>query len=506
MTGMSGAHTDRSARRSGFFGLKAVWFYGLSGLGAGLYVLAGTHFAIDRVRCDTWPDAQTGWLSAGLYVLALAAMGLGWLGLIYKPNGATDRKAWLSALAAALVVHAIILLAPPFLSDDALAYGAIGALPALHGAEMYAPLGALPETDAYRQLIAQYPVWLAHPSTYAPGINALYAFVVAIAGDNVRLALRLMQFAGLLALFATGLLAALAVRNRAALANEGGAADRKALMALNLVLFAPLGLIEATGNAHNDVFLALAIAGFAFFVTRGRAGLGLVALLIGFFVKMSAVLPAAFVILRRAAGWLTERPHPRLIALMVLAVLAGIGLAWYAWPLVAETASTVVRLVAPPDGGAPFCTRSLECLPRWLFHYVLNWPMAAWITGLLFRAGGALLLLTMAWRYRHAATGLPALAGFMLFYYLFLHGYMQAWYLLALLPLAPFLSAPLRAVALAYLISSLAQYGFDFAWSCTRTLPFAIVREIGGLIVVLAPPLIVLGVVWWRRRGLDSAY
>ena len=505
MTEMPGAFSDRSARGPGFFGLGAVWFYALSGLGAVLYVLAGAHFTIDRVRCDTWPGAETSWLSAGLYMMALAAMGLGWLGLVYRTPGTTGRKAWLASLAAAFVVHAIILLVPPFLSDDALAYGAIGALPALHGADMYAPLGALPETDAYRQLIAQYPVWLAHPSTYAPGINALYALVIAIAGDNVRLALRLMQFAGLLALFATGLLAALAVRNRAALAREGGPADRKALMALNLVLFAPLGLIEATGNAHNDVFLALAIAGFAFYITRQRAGSGLVALALGFLVKLSAVLPFALVILRRAAGWLTSRPHPRLIGLMALAILAGIGFAWFAWPMVAETANTVVRLVAPPDGGAPFCTRSFECLPRWLFHYVFNWPEAAWITGLLFRAGGVAVLLVMAWRYRHAVNGLSALAGFMLFYYLFLHGYMQAWYLLALLPLAPFLSASLRAVALAYLISSLAQYGLDFAWSCTSEPPFAIVREIGGLVVVLAPPLIVLGIVRWKRRGLDSA-
>ena len=506
MTDTSGTRQGRSARLAWVFARDATWLYALSALGAGLYVLAGARFAIDRVRCDTWPDAMTGWQSAGLYVLGLTAMVLAWLGLVFKARAEAGRNAWIAGITAALVVHAIILLAPPFLSDDALAYGAIGALPALHGAQMYAPLGALPETDVYRQLIAQYPVWLEYPSTYAPGVNALYALVVSVAGENVRLSLRLFQICGMLALFATGLLTAAAVRNWTATGAETGAAARKGLMALHLVLFAPLGLIEATGNAHNDVFLALAIAGFAFLVTHARSRLGFGALLLGFLVKLSAVLPLAFATLRRVAGWMTDRPRPRLVGLLVLAVLAGIGFAWFAWPLVAETASTVVRLVGLPDGGAPFCTRSLECLPRWLFHYVLDWPFAAWVTGLLFRAGGVGLLLVMAWRHRHATDDLPALAAFMLFYYLFLHGYMQAWYLLALLPLAPFLSPPLRAIALAYLISSLAQYGFDFAWSCTRTLPFAIIREIGGLVVVLAPPLIVLGVVWWRRRGLDSAY
>ena len=173
-----------------------------------------------------------------------------------------------------------------------------------------------------------------------------------------------------------------------------------------------------------------------------------------------------------------------------------------AWPLLGETASTVVRLVAPPDGGTPFCTRSLECLPRWLFHFGLGWSEAAWAVGLLFRAGGIALLLVLAWRSRAEDTGLAALGSFILVYYLFLHAYMQAWYLLMLLPLTPFFSRRLKPVALAYMVSSLAQYGFDFAWSCTKDLPWAILREIGGLVVVLAPPLTVLALGW--RRRLDN--
>ena len=181
-----------------------------------------------------------------------------------------------------------------FLSDDVLAYGAIGALPALHGEAMYAPLGALPETDPFRQLIAQYPAWLALPSTYAPGVNGLFHLLVALAGDNVRLALRLMQASALVALFATAGLTALAARALALRNDTPETASRTGLLALRLVLFAPLALIEASGNAHNDVFLALSVALFAFAVARSRPVLGFAALLLGFLVKLSAVLPAAF--------------------------------------------------------------------------------------------------------------------------------------------------------------------------------------------------------------------
>lgn len=503
--GVQRLQTERFFRSASQFAVNDIWLYLLSGLGAVLYVLAGSGFAIDRVRCANWPSAGIGWLSAGLFVLALVAMGSAWLGLVFLARSVgPERGAWGKSLVAAVLVHAVILVAPPFLSDDPLAYGAIGSLVARHGQAMYAPLSALPADDAYRQLIGQYPVWLAHPSTYGPGINALSALVVAVAGDNVRLALRLFQLIAGLAILAAGLLTASAASAWAKNDPQNGDPGTVRLAAFRLVLFSPLALIEATGNAHNDALLALSIAGFAWAVTRYRLGIGSVALLLALLAKVSALLPIAFVVVRKVFYQSLRHPARRAAWLLALAGAIAFGLFWLFWPLLAETANTVVRLIAPPDGGSPFCTRSIECAPRWLFHFVFNSPTWAWLLGLAFRAGGVALLLVMAWKSRHRDDELAVLAAFLLFYYLFFHAYMQAWYLLLLLPLVIFLSAPLQAVAVVFMLSSLAQYGFDFLWSCSKEPPFAIMREIGGLAVVLLPPLLVLLMTWWKRPTLDS--
>ena len=473
-----------------------MWLYALSALGAALYVLAGSGFAIDRVRCNNWPPVATGLLAAGLFTLALAAMALAWFGLGFRPKTVeAGQSAWVKAMSAGVLVHAIILIAPPFLSDDPLAYGAIGSLMALHGQDMYAPLGALPDDDAYRRLIGQYAIWLAHPSTYGPAVNALFALVVGFAGDNVHLALRLFQLGAALLIFATGFLAASAAGAWAAKDERRGDPHALRLTAFRLVVFSPLSMIEATGNAHNDVLLALGIAGFAWAMTRNRSGLALFVLLLGLLAKASAVLPLGFELARRGFRLLPRLPGRITLGLLALVALTGGALAWFGLPLLSETASTAVRLLAPPDGGTPFCTRSLECAPRWLFHFVLNWPIAAWLIGLAFRAGGIALMLVMAWRSRQRDGSLSGIAAFILFYYLFFHGYMQAWYLLSLLPLVIFLSAPLQVVAAVFVLSSLAQYGLDFVWSCTTEMPWVALREIGGLIVVLLPPLAVLFVV-----------
>ncbi|MBU1174257.1 MAG: hypothetical protein KKH72_02560 [Alphaproteobacteria bacterium] len=473
--------------------LREVPYFVLSALGALLYVASGSAFAIHEVRCVNWPPDATGWTAAALYGAGLAAMGAAWLGLVARTaTGAPAPGAFARSLIAAILVHAIVLAAPPFLSDDTLAYGAIGALAGLHGLPAESPLGALPEGDAYRLMISQYPAWLSSPSTYGPLFNWLATLVVTIAGDNVLVCLRLFQLLASLAVVATALIASAAARDWCRNDPRRGDAAAMRLTSLRLVMFSPLALVEATGNGHNDALLALVVAAFALAIVNSRHAAGPALLAAGLLVKLSVLVPLGFYMAHWIARAMSGFPRSKRVLAAVGAALAAGILFWVVIPYLGGTAGTVVRLFAPAADGAPFCTRALECPPRWLFHFVLGWPDAAWLIGLVFRFGGLALLVSLAWRNRRLADPLPALACFILFYYLFFHAYMQAWYLLALLPLIVFLAAPLRPVAYAFILASLAQYGLDFAWACSKAMPWVIVRELGGVMIVLVPPLIAL--------------
>lgn len=469
--------------------------YGAALLGAGIYVLSGLNFGIDTVKCISWPGLNVGLMSGIAFALALALMSAAWLGLdtasTRKETHNTDRNALLSTLIAALVLHGLIMVVPPFLSNDALAYGAIGSATALHGQSMYAPLGeSLPATDSYALLIVQNPEWLAHGSTYGPAFNIVADLIVRIAGNNVSLALRLFQGLSALAIFGAALFASQAAAIWAQTNRPTFAFSAVSLRVLRLVLFSPLALIEASSNAHNDALLALVVAVFAWLVAKSRvlpAGLVLAA---GLTLKISGILLLAFYFTQQIAARVSTRRT--LIGLGLLLASISALIVWLAWPMIEQSASTVSRLIGSPDQKYPFCTRSLECMPRAVLHLALDNPAISWATGLAFRMGGILLLVVLALRSRINAQTLTGAAAFIFLYYLFFHAYMQAWYLLSLLPLVYFLDDRLKPVAKVFIISSLAQYTLDFTLACTKASPGAEIREIAGWIIVLLPPMIML--------------
>ena len=477
--------------------------YGLALVGGMLYVISGLAYGIDHVKCANWPSALVGSLSSVTYLLALGSMTAAWFGLAYMDGeryyALQRNRAVVASWIVASALHVCVTVIPPFLSDDTLAYGATGAALSLHGQPMYAPLGAsLPTDDPYGMLIAQYPDWLTHGSTYGPGFNLLAALVVALAGRDVTLALHLFQFACAGAILLTGHLSATAAARmtRSGTADDAGGRFGTGvyLRTARLVLFCPLAVIEASSNAHNDAFLALAVAGFAALVSRANGGAAITVLTAGVTIKLSGLLLPVFCAATLFRQWASD--HRKRTAGGVLVLLAAGFAFWVGWPLVELTATTAVRLIGTPDEIRPFCTRSLECAPRALLHFGLGVPWASWLLGLAFRTAAVVLMLVFAARARTLAQALAHGAAFLLFYYLFMHAYMQAWYLLSLLPLLSFLHERWQPVAAVFIVSSLAQYALDFLLACGGASPWPEIRESAGLLIVLAPPCLVL--VWHR--------
>jgi hypothetical protein len=117
------------------------------------------------------------------------------------------------------------------------------------------------------------------------------------------------------------------------------------------------------------------------------------------------------------------------------------------------------------------------------------------------RAAGALWLLYAAYRAasdRSRALGWAATALFI--YYLYFHGFSQSWYLIPLLPLAPFLPSELAPALRVYFISLSAYYALQIPLECA-TAPTAIaLKELFEAAIVVLPASYVL----LTRRGRAS--
>lgn len=510
-------------------------YYAYSLAGSALLAVGGLIYRIDRVRCWNWPPMTTGLAYSLSYLLALALLTLAWLGLanlcIGRPLRAVADAPTLPAeqlptptriMLLGLLVNGVALLVPPFLADDPLAYAAVGRTMFAYHRDMYTPLGeALPQTDIFRILISQNASWLTVGSAYSPGFNWLAYAVSSVAGDSVALHLKLFQLLSLGAALLTAVIAGQAAKEWAMQqgphtptllpgAPAVSMGRQVAARAMALVLFCPLTIVEASNNAHNDIMMAVSVALFALFVVRRRPFWAFIALLIGPLIKASGLLVLGlYTIHLTLSRWQVRLPRlgpgqSRRLRLLVAGV--GVGLTvltvWLLFPWLERYSSTTARMLGSPADKLPYCTRSIECLPRGILHVALGMPAASWIVGLCFRAAGGAFLLYMAIRSERGARHLTWVASFLCLYYLFLHGYSQPWYLLSLLPLLSFADGRLRPVMLAMCVSNLANYVLDFAWGCDiSAFTIGVTEVLQGMIVVLPPTFVLISSLQRVRRG-----
>lgn len=446
-------------------------FYALSLLGAALLGLPARRYRVDRLLCESWPPPAENVLHGALYLLALALLTAGWLGLARRP--------WRSlrqVLLLAVPAHALLLIGPPFLSQDPVFYAALGRSMATFHADAYTPLArALPAGDRFLQLLP--PHWQIGTSPYFAGWNELMRLIARLGAGDVAWHLRLYQGVGLLSMLLCGGLAGRAAGPRAAA----------------LVLFCPLALIEGTGNGHNDAVLAALTALFALCAGGGRPREvpALLSLLAGLLVKASALLLLGFYGLELLFLRL-RAPARRLLP----PLLAGTLLLLLAFLLLRSRIGMLNQFSALLGGaGHPYeyCTRSVECLPRALLRYVLLAPRAAFVVGLGFRVASAVLFLCLALGPRRDRDPLRWAATALFFYYLYFHAWSQSWYLLPLLPLLPYADRRLYPAMLAFLVSSVAYYALYFPLNCvTAPLHIALADFFEALVEIVPPTVLLL--------------
>jgi hypothetical protein len=395
--------------------------------------------------------------------------------------------------------------------------------------DMYVPLGqSLPPSDVFRQMISQNESWLSVGSAYSPGFNWITYAISYLAGDDLTLHLRLFQVLGLCAaLLTTGVTGQAAKewalqqlpQSQALLPGTSPQimSRQVAAHAMALVLFCPLTLVEATNNAHNDSLLAVSVALFALSVVRRRPFWAFLSLLLGPVVKASGLLLLGFYTIHLGLSrWQVRLPRQALalarwqgrwLKLLVATIAVGltaltVGLLF---PWLERYSSTTAHLIGSPSDLYPYCTRSIECLPRALLHLVFGMKTAAWVIGLCSRAAGGAFLLYMAVRSERGTRHLTWAASFLFLYYLYLHGYSNPWYALSVLPLLCFADTRLRPAMLALPISNLSHYVLDFPYNCDHS-PFMVglTELLQGMMVVFPPTVFLIVSLRKAHRGIDE--
>jgi hypothetical protein len=449
---------------------------GMALVGVLSLVVVGQRFRVDMVgdRCDTLPSMAVQIAYSLVYVVGLGLLSAAWLRTrtLKLPLG--------QVLGLGLLVHAVALLTPPFLSLDSLCYAAIGRAMAVYHQSPYQPLvQSLPAGDRFLSVLPV--VWQTDTSAYGPAFNELSRLVAQAGGDHMLDHLRLYQLVGMACMAGAAALVGLSF---------GEGRSHAGARAAALVLFCPVTVIEGTMNAHNDVMLALAVAAFVLLIRRQQSGM--LPLIVGLTIKASGALILGV----HGAQSVLSRARRR-VGLGGLMMFGAVGFAMLLGGLVAfgkpgSMLYQFARLLGQPHEAVPHFTRSVESLPRAFLHYVLGMPTASWALGLVFRWLAGLWLLyagmrgardhkTLQW----AATGLFG-------YYLFFHGYMQSWYLLSLVPLLPFASERLRPAMYCFCVSALGYYAVALPMTCVNAPALFVMRETFEAAILILPPAIML--------------
>jgi len=238
----------------------------------GIARLAGTSLAVTSVLAVT--------LAVGTFLWLLREAWRGHVSL---------RAVVLLSIAA----HVAVLTLPLLISRDVYSYIAYGRIVAIHHANPY----VLTAADFPRDLVAALvgPKWLATPAVYGPLFTGLASLVVrAVDG----LAGQIAVFRWTAALASLGTVALIATTARRLV---------PARAAFAVVAFGvnPVVLFQSVASGHNDLLIALAVAGAFACVVSGRTLIAVAVLALGAVVKAPAALPLALLVV-----WCVARSDP----------------------------------------------------------------------------------------------------------------------------------------------------------------------------------------------------
>jgi alpha-1,6-mannosyltransferase len=334
----------------------------------------------------------------------------------------------------AIAAHAIVLLLPLLVSRDVYSYVAYGNIAGLHHANPYVQTPADFPHDAVAMLVG--PKWFSAPAVYGPMFTA-YASIVVRVAHNLETQVEVFRWTAALASLGTIGLIATTVRR----VWPSRAAFAVAAFGLN-----PVVLFQSVASGHNDLLVALAIAGALALVLARRDLLAITALALGTLVKATAALPLLLLVV-----WCVARA-PAGRRARTLATHAGLAAA-----IGAVFAAPYMNLHDPTLGMLELAGHEGWLAPSRFFRRLLD-ALSGDALGAVARLAfaiallvGGVLLARMVWRAAQSADGSLALGaawGWSLLLLMLLGPVLLPWYVTWALPLAWVLPRAPRLVLL----------------------------------------------------------
>ena len=210
-------------------------------------------------------------------VLSVAASVMAFLFVLLETWRGTVSLRTVGILAVA--AHAIVLSLPLLVSRDVYSYIAYGSIAGIHHANPYLQTPADFPHDAVAVLVGQK--WFSTPAVYGPLFTGFASIVVRVT-HNLETQVEVFRWTAALASLGTIALIATTVRR----AWPSRAAFAVAAFGLN-----PVVLFQSVASGHNDLLVALAVAGALALVLARRDMLAVATLALGTIVKATAALP-----------------------------------------------------------------------------------------------------------------------------------------------------------------------------------------------------------------------
>jgi hypothetical protein len=233
-----------------------------------------------------------GGVLVGVAVLAAAAAVGSFLELL--------RQTWRGRISLRTVVllsvaaHVVVVLLPVMFSRDVYSYVAYGRIASMYHANPYVQTPLDFPADPILSLVGHK--WVDTPAVYGPLFTELSALLTGWVRSIPALVTIFRLIAAAASLGTVALIARTTQRER-----PGRAAFAVAAFGLN-----PVVLFQSVGGGHNDLLLALAVAGAFALVLRDRTLPAVAVLALATLVKVSAGLPllllVVWVVARRPEG------------------------------------------------------------------------------------------------------------------------------------------------------------------------------------------------------------
>lgn len=374
------------------------------------------------------PAGPLRWLSGALGLDGIGETALAVLGIVSVVLAAASfallaflawrREVSVRTVAAiAIGGHVVVALLPLLFSRDVYSYAYYGRIAGVYHANPYVSTPADFPRDALSSFVG--PKWVGTPAVYGPLWVLVSSGVVRIA-TNVAAIISIFRMLAIVASLATLGVIAWTVRRL-----------RPERLAFALAAFGanPVILFHSVASGHNDLLVALAIAGALALVTLRRERAATVALALGALIKVTAGVPLLLLVVAVVAR--RERGERLREAAVHVGLAAAVALAFALPFLQTEDPSLGMLELAGHEGWLA---------PSRFFHRLLDVVSIGWIARGAFAAALAVAVWAIARRLARERGGdvaeVGASWGWGLLFLVLLGPVLLPWYVAWVLPLA----------------------------------------------------------------------